>query len=210
MCTHATEAGNRLELLLWIIGLAVFFALFCRAKGKDEEAAKFIDDSDDPMGLDADEEYLHNQEVESPFTARSTPVRANRLEQGEVVWAREKRLKEIQMWWIVRGFLAYSAFLSLLFLLVYSNDNVHAFYQVQHLRDVFHNSRQIDGDFTKVGASPYPKVQLSCIRDDRLQRSISTGTGWNIRSLRNCVRRAGTTEKHPATCLAFSTIRPVD
>ena len=99
MCTYATEAANRLELLLWIIGLAVFFALFCRAKGKntDNETAAFIDEGDDPMGLDEDEEYLHNQEVESPFAARSATVRANRLEQGEVAWAREKRLKEIQM-----------------------------------------------------------------------------------------------------------------
>jgi hypothetical protein len=133
----------------------VFFALFCRAKGKDKEAAEFIDEGDDPMGLDEDEEYLHNQEVESPFAARSTTVRANRLEQGEVAWAREKRLKEIQMWSIVREFFAYLAFLSLLFLLAYSNSNVNAFYQVQHLRNAFHNSRQIDGDFTKVRASHY-------------------------------------------------------
>ena len=62
------------------------------------------------MGLDEDEEYLHKQEVESPFAARSTTVRANRLEQGEVAWAREKRLKEIQMWSIVREFFAYLDF----------------------------------------------------------------------------------------------------
>ena len=48
---------------LQIIGLAIFFALFCRAKGKDKdkEAAEFIDD--DAMGLEDDEEYLHADEV---------------------------------------------------------------------------------------------------------------------------------------------------
>jgi hypothetical protein len=43
--------------------LAIFFALFCRAKGKDKdkEAAEFIDD--DQTGLEDDEEYLHSDEV---------------------------------------------------------------------------------------------------------------------------------------------------
>jgi hypothetical protein len=50
-------------LSLQIIGLAIFFALFCRAKGKDKdkEAAEFIDD--DQTGLEDDEEYLHSDEV---------------------------------------------------------------------------------------------------------------------------------------------------
>ena len=77
-------------------------------------------------------------------------MRANRLDQGEIAWARAKRLKEIQMWSIIREFFAYFVFLSLLFLLAYSNANVHSFYQVQHLRDVFHNTRQTDSDYTQV------------------------------------------------------------
>ena len=138
-------------------------------------------------------------------------VRANRLEQGEVTWAREKRLKEIQMWSIVREFFAYLAFLSLLFLLAYSNGNVNAFYQVQHLRYAFHNTRQIDGDFTKVRASHYCRMDDPIYSSiDRSPRSISIGTGWRIRSPRNCARRAGTTVRRRATCLVFSTTRPVD
>ena len=57
------------------------------------------------------------------------------------------------MWSIIREFFAYFGFLALLFLLAYSNGNVHSFYEVQHLRDVFHNTRQIDSDYTKVSIS---------------------------------------------------------
>ena len=42
--------------------LAIFFALFCRANGKDREAAEFIDDDQDLLNAD-DEEYLHMDEV---------------------------------------------------------------------------------------------------------------------------------------------------
>ena len=54
------------------------------------------------------------------------------------------------MWAIIREFFTYFIFLSLLFLLTYSNVNANAFYQVQHLRDVFHSTRSLDHDFTKV------------------------------------------------------------
>ena len=86
----------------------------------------------------------------SPFASRSTPERAARLDHGEVACAREKRLKEIQMWAIIREFFAYFFFLSLLFLLTYSNSNDNAFYQVQHLRSTFLDKRQSDSDYTKV------------------------------------------------------------
>ena len=176
----------------------MFFALFFRAKSKDKdkEASEFIDEGDDPMGLDEDEEYLHNQQVESPFADRSVTMRANRLEQGEVAWARERRLKEMQMWSIVREFFAYMAFLSLLFLLAYSNGNPNAFYQVQHLRNTFHNSRQINtidqywnwlehSFVTKLRAQSWYNGQaprnLSGFLDDKTHRLI----GWaTMRQLR--------------------------
>jgi hypothetical protein len=137
-------------------------------------------------------------------------VRANRLDQGEIAWARAKRLKEIQMWSIIREFFAYFGFLSLLFLLAYSNANVHSFYEVQHLREVFHHTRQMDNDYTKV--SIYRRYDTmwqrdDCICLDRLPPSISTGTGWRTLSFPVFVRRAGTTGNHLGTCLAFSTTR---
>ena len=79
-------------------------------------------------------------------------TRANRLEQGEVAWARERRLKEVLMWSVIREFSAYFIFLSLLFLITYSNGNTSAFYQVQHLRNSLHNTRQTGNDYTKVSS----------------------------------------------------------
>jgi hypothetical protein len=77
-------------------------------------------------------------------------MRVNRLDQSQVVWARDQRLKELQMWSIIREVLTYLTFLSLLYFITYSNVNSNSFYQVNHLRKFFLNSRQIDNDYTKV------------------------------------------------------------
>ena len=90
----------------------------------------------------------------SAFASRSVvPERAARLDHGEVARAREKRLKEIQMWAIIREFFTYFFFLTLLFLLTYSHSNDNAFYQVQHLKRTFLDTRQSDSDYTKVSIS---------------------------------------------------------
>lgn len=63
---------------------------------------------------------------------------------------REKRLKEIEMWSIIREVVIYFVFLLLLFVVVYSNRDSNAFVQVNHLRKYFLNVRQDDLDFTRV------------------------------------------------------------
>ena len=63
---------------------------------------------------------------------------------------RDKRLREIQMWSIIREFCIYMVFLTLLYLVTYSSVNVHSFREVQHLRNYFHNTRDPDHDFTQV------------------------------------------------------------
>ncbi len=97
--------------------------------------------------MNGDEEFLHS--IESPFSYRSHH-RVHRLHRTEVVWARDRRLKEIEMWSIIREIFTYLIFLSLIFFITYSNNNNQAFYQVQHLQQVFLNTRQTDNDFTKV------------------------------------------------------------
>ena len=91
----------------------------------------------------------------SPFATRGTQVRANRLDRSEVAWLRERRLKEIEMWSIIRELLIHAAFLSVLFLVTYSNVDPNAFGQVHHLRKIFHNTRQSSHDFTRVSAFSY-------------------------------------------------------
>ncbi len=78
------------------------------------------------------------------------PIRSNRLNEAEVVCARNQRLKEISMWLIIQEVFTYLCFLSLILTITYSNQNSNSVLQVNHLRKYFHNSRQIDLDYTKV------------------------------------------------------------
>jgi hypothetical protein len=68
----------------------------------------------------------------------------------EVDRARQKRLKELRMWSIIGEVLIYCCFFSLLCVITYSNRDENDFVQVNHLRKLFLNSRQIDNDYTKV------------------------------------------------------------
>ncbi len=86
------------------------------------------------------------------FIYRS-PIRANRLNKAEVACARQQRLKELKMWSIIREIFIYLCFLSLLYIVTYSNHQSNSTVQVNHLRKYFLNSRQIDCDYTKVSLS---------------------------------------------------------
>ncbi len=57
------------------------------------------------------------------------------------------------MWSIIREIFIYSCFLSLLYIVTYSNHQSNSFLQVNHLRKYFLNSRQINCDYTKVSLS---------------------------------------------------------
>jgi hypothetical protein len=54
------------------------------------------------------------------------------------------------MWSIIREALRYFCFLSLLCVIIYSNQNSNSFLQVKHLQKYFLNSRQMNYDYTKV------------------------------------------------------------
>ncbi|CAF1313923.1 unnamed protein product [Adineta ricciae] len=153
-----------------IIGLAIIFALFIRNTNKDQQAAEFIDDdNEDHPHLNNDEQYLHSLDNQSPFNHRSK-TQANRLNQAELAYIRDRRLKEIQMWSIIREIFTYLTFLALLYVITYSNINQHAFYEVQHLRQFFHNSRQIDNNY----------IQLSTV--DQYWNWLETSFVDNIRA----------------------------
>ncbi|CAF1309622.1 unnamed protein product [Rotaria magnacalcarata] len=130
-----------------IIILTLLFAVFMRHKNEDEQAAEFIDD--DNIELNDDEEYLHSIQTESSFTYRSQ-TRANRLDKVDIARARDRRVKEIQMWSIIREAFTFFVFLSLLYTITYTNVNDNAFYQVNHLQKFFLNTRQITNDYTKI------------------------------------------------------------
>ncbi|CAF0788844.1 unnamed protein product [Adineta steineri] len=132
---------------LKILCLAIFFAYFCRNSNDDKEANEYLDDNQ--VNLDNDEEYLHSKKNNRLFTYRP-PIRANRLNEAEVMCARDRRLKEIQMWSIIRETLLYICFLSLLYTVIFSNCQSNSYSQVKHLQNFLLNSRQMDDDYTKI------------------------------------------------------------
>ena len=115
----------------------IFYFFFFRNSNDDKGAKEFIDENQ--IELQNDEEYLHSNKKSL------SQVRINRLTPGEIACAHQERLKEVQMWSIIREALTYFSFLSLLCIIVYSNQNSNSFLQVKHLQKHFLNY-----DYTKV------------------------------------------------------------
>ncbi|UJR11128.1 hypothetical protein I4U23_015309 [Adineta vaga] len=132
---------------LKIISVAIFFAFFCGKSNDDKEASELLDD--DQIAIKADEEYLHTIQEKSSLTHQS-PIRANRLNKSEVIHARHYRIKEIEMWSVMKEAMLYICFIAVLYVVIYSNRDSSAFYQVDHLRKYFLNTRQTDLDYTKI------------------------------------------------------------
>jgi hypothetical protein len=105
----------------------------------DEEVTEHMDDDDNNLHLANDEEYAH---LICPSSNRFDRLNAN-----EIAYARSIRLKEIQMWSIIREALTYFGFVIVLYLITYSNRDQNAFLQVNHLRKIF---LKTNPDYTKV------------------------------------------------------------
>ncbi|CAF4106163.1 unnamed protein product, partial [Adineta steineri] len=131
-----------------IICLAIFFICFCRNSKDDKETSEYINE-DDKFNISNDDEYLHSLEYHSLFSSQSRKS-INRLNENEVAYARDQRLKEIQMWAIIREYLIYFIFAILVFVITYSNREQHSFFQVNHLRSYFLNQRQTTADYTNI------------------------------------------------------------
>ena len=108
-----------------------------------------IDTDDDDLFLDGDEEYLHAFDDGSLLTFRSKSGHIP-LTEGELAYARDKRLKEIRMWEIVRELIAYASFLWILYLVSYSNRDPNAFFLMQHLREDLLDLNSQTNSFTQV------------------------------------------------------------
>ncbi|CAF4414559.1 unnamed protein product [Rotaria sp. Silwood2] len=98
---------------------------------EDEQVKEYLDENQ--LVLNQDEEYLHRSIENRPS------FRPNRLTSNEIACARQLRLRELQIWSIVRKIFVNICFLSLLSIIVYSNHNETASFQVQHLRKSFHH-----------------------------------------------------------------------
>jgi hypothetical protein len=127
-----------------VICMAVFFALIVRRDDDDD-----IIEDDEDVFLDGDEEYLHAFDDGSLLRFR-TKAGHIPLTQGELEYARDRRLKEIKMWEILREFLAYASFLWVLYVVSYSNRDPNSYYLMQHLREDLLNLNNATNDFTQV------------------------------------------------------------
>ena len=96
---------------------------------------------------------------------------------GELAFAREQRLKEIQMWTIIREFSIYAIFIILISLITFSNRGENNFYQVKHLRSYFFNTRQTENDYKQVRYFNYSSFTQGGIRVFRFQQSLIIGNG---------------------------------
>jgi hypothetical protein len=85
----------------------------------------------------------------SLFITRSR-TRANRLNIDEVKEARSRRVKEIQMWSIIREILSYLCYLWIVYALTFATRDNNSFMQVNHLRHFFLNIGHSQHDYTKV------------------------------------------------------------
>ncbi|UJR18466.1 hypothetical protein I4U23_005372, partial [Adineta vaga] len=113
-----------------IVSMAIFFAFFCqKSTNEDEEAKEYFHEN--RLVLEKDEEYLYSS------SESQSKTRPNRLTPNELVCARQIRLRELQIWSIVREIFVYFCFLLLLSVIFYSNHNSNASLQVQHLRKSF-------------------------------------------------------------------------
>jgi len=113
----------------------------------DKEAKIYLDNYQ--IELNTVEENVHSKKKSLP-TFDQIRIFENRLNEAERSDARYQRLKEIKMWKIIEEFLTYFIYLLIISILIYSNQNSNSHFQVQHLRNYFINSRQIDNNYLKV------------------------------------------------------------
>ncbi|UJR07107.1 hypothetical protein I4U23_011395 [Adineta vaga] len=161
---------------LKLLILAIIFACFCRKLNEDKEALEYLDH--DSLELNFDEEYLHT----SKNKKFQTLDYSNRLTEEEVIWARDQRVKELEMWSIIREILVYLCFLALLYLVLYSREQTDLSLQVNHLRKYFLNSRQNDNDYTKISTiNDYWKwLEESFIKNLRAQQWYNGDSPRNL------------------------------
>ncbi|CAF1642081.1 unnamed protein product, partial [Adineta ricciae] len=131
-----------------IVFFAIFFICFFRNTNDDVETNEYIDEYQMNFNED-DEEYFQSIKNYSLVNVQARQ-HVNRLTECEVIHAREQRIKEIQMWSIIREFIIYFVFFFLICSITFASREQNSFLQVQHLRKYFLNTRQSTNDYTQI------------------------------------------------------------
>jgi hypothetical protein len=130
-------------------------------------------DGNNHLDLMDDEEQIESK----PLFINRSRTRANRLNDAEVEEARSRRVKEVQMWSILREIFSYLCFLWIVYTLSYSNRDNNAFVQVNHLRNYFLNIGHNRYDYTKVRILFFLKTFSKKFDIDRLYQLMNIGIG---------------------------------
>ena len=182
-----------LTFVLQIVALVIVFAFFCQKSHDDQEAMEYLDENE--LHIERDEEYLHEN---SPSLVDSrSAIGHTRLTEAEVASARERRLKEMQMWSILREALVYLIFFSTLSVLIYSQTQLNSFLQVDHLRKYLCNPRQSDLDYQQVCLCiHFYSIDIVDEVSCRYRVRPTFGHGWKRALLRTFVHNNGTMVSH--------------
>ncbi|CAF0742236.1 unnamed protein product [Didymodactylos carnosus] len=125
-----------------VVCFAIFFALVIR---KDDD--ELLIEDEEEMLLGDDEEYMN---IDTSLLSIRSKTGYIPLNEAEIMDAREKRLKEIKMWDIIREIIAYASFLWILYVVSYSNRDPNGNLIVQHLRSYFLNIDVPYVDYTNI------------------------------------------------------------
>ncbi|WAQ97034.1 PK1L2-like protein, partial [Mya arenaria] len=129
--------------------VAIIFSFLIRKPTEDEEE----DEEDEPRILKEDEEYLHKEEEEDEFgyITPKKPLRKPKPPDTQALArAREERLKEIQMWAIIREILFYAFFLWILIIVSYRSVSTNSWRYKNTMEKVFIQTNDTKKAFTKV------------------------------------------------------------
>nr|KAG5709464.1 hypothetical protein BaRGS_023146 [Batillaria attramentaria] len=127
--------------------VAIFLSLIIKNPGEEEEEDEAHDE--ETTKLANDEIPLHTMN-DAFGHARPRKIGYKPPDRAELEAAREKRLKEIQMWSVVREVIVYAFFLWILLVISYRNRNANTFLYKDTMERVFIKNNLTDVDFEKV------------------------------------------------------------
>ncbi|KAK7111823.1 hypothetical protein V1264_011390 [Littorina saxatilis] len=128
--------------------IAIFLSLLVKNPGEEDEEDEALDE--ETTRLAKDEIPLHDMNADTYGAARPRKIGYKPPDRKELDAARERRLKEIQMWAIVREVVVYSFFLWILLVISYRQRNGDTFLYKDTMERVFIKNNESDIDFGKI------------------------------------------------------------
>ncbi|KAL4239265.1 hypothetical protein ACF0H5_000082 [Mactra antiquata] len=130
---------------------AIIFSLIIKNPGSDEDED---DDEEAPKNIECDEEYLHEEDEFAMIAPRKPMHKPKPLDTKALETARKQRLKEIQMWAVIREILFYAFFLWILLVISYRSVNNNSYTYKHNMEKVFIMTNDTNKSFFKIKNTP--------------------------------------------------------